>query len=357
MATRTLFVWPALIGSLICTSLGAYAAPAAKPSPKPSPSPVLSESLSVKLQTLVANSKSQLGTMEPWQKKLFDDEVIPQYQHFIRDYRATNGPNGQVAAEIDFDNLRNYLRFYAPKALKRENPTILVWLNTAADCSICQTNAADIKAIVKSRLEHRGFVGQWAQGNEKLDPAALEQVATAKQASGTAVIEWKVAPADDEDAKEDTEYLLKSSVDIRDVGHSEGQLQILDTGNFARSIGQLLTDAFTDLGAKVERTEITHSEMNRNEVWVEVSGIGDYAQYVAIRDGIRDILKNVASVQEQKIARGKETLAVFTELPVAKIQELLTGTPIGQVKLAPVSTQVIEGTTQLLSLEIPGGSK
>jgi hypothetical protein len=318
--------------------------------------------LSVKLQTLVANSKSQLGTMEPWQKKLFDDEVVPQYQHFIRDYRAGNGPNGQVNAELDFDNLRNYLRFYAPKALKRENPTILVWLNTAADCSICQTNAADIKAVVKSRLEHRGFVVQWAQGTktdgtEKLDPAALEQIATAKQASGTAVIEWKVAPVDDEDGKEDTEYLLKSSVDIRDVGHSEGQLQILDTGSFGRSIGQLMTDAFTDLGAKVERTEITHSEMNRNEVWVEVAGIKDYPQYVAIRDGIRDILKNVASVQEQKVARGKETLAVFTELPLAKIQELLTGTPIGQVKLAPVSTQVLEGSTQLLSLEVPGGEK
>jgi hypothetical protein len=282
--------------------------------------------------------------------------------HFIRDYRAGNGPNGQVNAELDFDNLRNYLRFYAPKALKRENPTILVWLNTAADCSICQTNAADIKAVVKSRLEHRGFVVQWAQGTktdgtEKLDPAALEQIATAKQASGTAVIEWKVAPVDDEDGKEDTEYLLKSSVDIRDVGHSEGQLQILDTGSFGRSIGQLMTDAFTDLGAKVERTEITHSEMNRNEVWVEVAGIKDYPQYVAIRDGIRDILKNVASVQEQKVARGKETLAVFTELPLAKIQELLTGTPIGQVKLAPVSTQVLEGSTQLLSLEVPGGEK
>jgi hypothetical protein len=215
--------------------------------------------------------------------------------------------------------------------------------------------------LVKARLERRGFTLLWAapEETEKLDAAALAQMALAKQASGVAVIELGLAPADDEDSAhaEDPQYLLKSMIDIRDVGRSEGQLEILDTGNFVGSIGQLLTDAFTDLGAKLERTEITHSEMNRNEIWVEVSGLGGYPQYVAVRDGVRDALKNVASVQEQKVARGKEVLAVFTEVPAAKVQEMLTAGPLGQIKLAPVSTQVIEGSTQLLSLQVSGGAQ
>ena len=39
------------------------------------------------LRTVVTKAKERLGDLEPWQGKLFDEEVVPQASRFVRDYR------------------------------------------------------------------------------------------------------------------------------------------------------------------------------------------------------------------------------------------------------------------------------
>src|SRR4051794_9867340 len=70
------------------------------------------DAVSTQLKSAVTASASKLGELEPWQKRIFSEEVVPQYQRFVRDYRSS-GTSG-VTAEIDLESLRQYLRFYAP---------------------------------------------------------------------------------------------------------------------------------------------------------------------------------------------------------------------------------------------------
>src|SRR4051812_29867780 len=60
------------------------------------------------LRQAVEGSAAQLGALELWQKKLFDEEVVAQYPRFIKDYRVVGD---KVEAQVDLDNIKNYLEF------------------------------------------------------------------------------------------------------------------------------------------------------------------------------------------------------------------------------------------------------
>ena len=47
------------------------------------------ESVPAQLKAALASSEARLGALEPWQKRIFADEALPQYQRFIRDYRSS----------------------------------------------------------------------------------------------------------------------------------------------------------------------------------------------------------------------------------------------------------------------------
>src|SRR5262249_44471658 len=104
--------------ALFVLAPAAWAEPPPHPSvaASPSPAPVLQELTATERQARNAatdrikgallEAEPQLGHLEPWQKVLFEEEAVPQAQRFIRNYTGSS-------ADIDFDSLKNYLRFHA----------------------------------------------------------------------------------------------------------------------------------------------------------------------------------------------------------------------------------------------------
>jgi len=327
----------------------AGATPVATPSAAPD--------LGNRLQAYFINARKDLGNLEAWQLKLFNEEAVPEYQRFVRGYRLVNTTPGAAAsgadngsgisADIDFDSLRNFLRFYAPKSLKREKPSILAVLKPQTKCSKCISGLPEVKMLVASRLERRGFKVIWTAPAEIGDAAltgvdlvtAAKQAAQQKDAVGALVVYWQKS-VDDEDAMHPDErhYTIHSALEIREVTSTQEQLEVTDNGSFERSEGKLLADSFTELGAKMTDLEVSQAEINREETVVDVIGIRSFGQFQALKNAFQASLKN-ATIEEQKISRGHAVFAVFSNSPVEKIQQALGAAKPEGLKLGTSSIQ------------------
>lgn len=95
-----------LILFLASTLVSTWALAPAHASPRSTQAP--KKDLQESLKAALVEAKSKLGKLEEWQSTLFDEEAVPQYSRFIRDYRPS--ANG-VTADIDLDSLRNYLAY------------------------------------------------------------------------------------------------------------------------------------------------------------------------------------------------------------------------------------------------------
>lgn len=308
----------------------------AAPTAAPAVAPTVSPDLGNRIQAYFTDSRKELGTLEPWQIRLFNEEAVPEYQRFVRGYRLTNNSptatSSNLNADIDFESLRNFLRFYAPKSLKREKPVILAVLKPQSNCSKCVSSLPEIKALVTTRLERRGFKVLWAAASDLGDPSLMgtelvssaKKTAAQKDAVGALVVYWQHS-MDDEDAMHPDErhYTIHSALEIRDLSSGEEQLDVTDTGSFERSEGKLLADAFTELGAKLTDLEVSQSEIRREETVVDVVGIRTFAQYQALKAAFQGAVKGGA-VEEQKISRGRAIFAVFSNAPIQKIQQAIS---------------------------------
>jgi hypothetical protein len=312
--------------------------------PAPSVSSNASPDLSNRLQTYFLNAKKELGALEPWQQKLFDEEALPEYQRYMRGYRLTgNANNPGISADIDFESLRQFLRFYAPKSLKREKPSIVAVLKPQTNCSKCVSSLPEVKTLVASRLERRGFKVIWVTPTELGDAsltgaeleAAANQNALQKKAVGAMVVRWQNAVGDaDAMHPDERHYSIHSSLDIRDVSKSQAQLEVAANGSFERSAGKLIADAFTELGARMSELEVSQSELKRDEIVIDVVGIRSFAQYEALKNGLQSAIKT-GQLEEQKVSRGHAVFAVFSDAPAQKIQQAIAGAKAEGVRIAP----------------------
>lgn len=285
-----------------------------------------------RLQAFLIDAKRRLGPLEPWQSRIFDDEVLTEYMRFIRDYRASRTG---VEAQADMDAIRRYLRFYAPKSLGSEGgrslPIIVAYL-PAPSCSKCVSSAPALRRLIQARLEHRGLRPIWAPPRALAgggDPVqAIEALAGRKKAVGSLLVQAGPAPVDSIDAahEEDSLFRIRSTLSIRDPAldaQEQRQLDLLDTGDFVKSESKLLTDAFTDLGDKLDQRQASQSDGMRGEVLIEVSGFGTYSRYSQARDQISQALQGVGDVEERRVSRGKVILAVSTDAGLDKVRSSL----------------------------------
>lgn len=313
--------------------------------------------LNNRLKVALVEFQKELGTLEPWQKKVFDEEVVPQFQRFIRDYRAAQS---STQVDIDSENLKNYLRFYAPKVLQRQSPQILVVLKTDASCAKCGESFEEIKNLVRERLERRGLVPVWMALQDlgevgKLKGKDLEEgvaaLAQDKQAVGVLVHQWNLAPNDPNDTAHADEhrYQIRSFLSLRDISRHPGQVEILEPENFGKSTGRLLTDFFTDLGAKVERIQATQGDPGKDEYLVEVIGIRDFSQYALVKEAVLTRLQSSPGIraEEQRISRGRVGFAVFSSKGVEDLKAQISGLAVGSNRLA-----LIQADAQVIQMEI-----
>ena len=314
---------------------------AAQAASKPASPVEKNTDVALKLQRALLAAEERLGALEPWQQKLFREEVVPQSQRFIRDFRQSSEG---VQADIDFESIRNYLRLYGPKVIPGEKggSQLLVLLRAEPDCAKCVESTNGIRKLVKERLERRGIAPIWAtaeQVDPKLTGKALEEqfskVVNETKNRASLVVEWKKAVGDDEDAAhaDELKYTVRAILGARGLGKQEGQLEIFDTGNFEKTAARLLTDLFTEAGAQVEKAAIQGSmgavEAEREGFTLEVSGIQGFAHYQRLKKMISQLVagakdKALLTVEESKIARGKAVFSVFTGRSLADVKALFS---------------------------------
>lgn len=262
-----------------------------------------SDAVARQIQKALAGSQAQLGNLEPWQEKIFLDEIIPQSQRFIRDYRRSRTG---IDVDVDLDTMRNYLRFYAPQALKKSAPIIIVGLAPGEDCEPCNTRLPVIRALVKDRLERRGFSVVFAKS---ADPQLLSRLSDEKKADGIFTAAWARAIADEIDAAhaDEVRYAIKCQLTLKDFPKQEGSLEIFETGSFEKSVGQLMTDFMTEIGGQVSKVSSRSGEESQaSAISVEVRGIRGYAAYARLKEKLGALSETSGIVfDERKVSAGK----------------------------------------------------
>jgi hypothetical protein len=282
------------------------------------------------LRKALMNAQSKLGEMEPWKKVLFQEEVIPQYQRFIRDYRAT--PSGGFQVDVDFESIKRYLLFYAPKTLKTQDTKVVVLLKTDTNCQKCSQSYSAMQAMVKSRLDHRGLRLQWVNPDEfppQVSGSSLEDLISpiikAKNASGALMLQWAPAPVDDLDTvhADEKRYLIQAYFRVGDHSIRNRQKELLENDSFEAAGVRLMTDVFTDLGTKIEWEDANILEKDKEEILVEVSGIQDFSQYSRVRATLQAQFKD-AVVEDRKLSRDQIVFGIYTKKKTAELKRELS---------------------------------
>lgn len=336
--------------------------------------------MEAQLKAAVLDSQKNLGELEPWQKTIFTEEAVPQYQRFIKDYRAsTEG----VKEDVDLESLKSYLAFYAPKFRSKLEPAsapstsaaatseLKIWVLLKGDrqCKKCVQSTANIKHLAKSRLGRRGLTPIWGELTEakpsvpdlsrdlSRDTAKTESQsaveAKKKGAVGTLVIQWFLAPVDDADSAhaDENRYIIRAFLQVGGVTLEARHQEILDNDSFESSEARLLTELFTELGSKF-RTDssalaaredpgiLPAAVSGSEEISVEVSGIRDFTQYQRVKANLQDQLKSIATVEDRKFSREKIGFAVFSTQGKDEVEKLVDGSSLDPEAKHPLKVVV-----------------
>lgn len=290
-----------------------------------------SDSTEVQLKSAVTEAQKKMTDLQPWQRVLYSEEVIPQFQRFIRDYRPT--PQG-LQVEVDFDSLKHYLSFYAPAFLKEKNPKILVYLESDPNCTKCNDSRPVMTRLIQARLERRG----WTPVSVKAEDLSrtvqslpleekVESLAQNQKIGSSLVVRWAPAPVEDLDTAhaDEKRYILSSVLQVKDLSLPPKKKELLDTESFEASEARLLTDVFADLGAKMEIERIgDDGDPARGEVLIDLAGFQNYNHFIRVKTALLNLFKGSSLPEERKFSKGRVVFAVNSK-KADEVRKLLEG--------------------------------
>jgi hypothetical protein len=312
--------------------------------------PEARNTMAERLKTALLAIEPELGHLEPWQKQILEEEAAPQAQRFIKNYTGSS-------ADVDFDSLKNFLHFHAPELLRRVDGKVLGLLKIDATCAKCVENREQIKTMISDRIRRRGLEVTWLTTEDLTAPALPERELEDKlmelantQAGGPVgaiSVHLRTAPVDDIDTAHADDkrlqvltFLYMKDPNGHELSRNEGKLEVFDTEPLDLVTGRLLTDAFTDLGARVKKFEQDIATSGKAEVEIEVSGIRGYDLYNQVQAALARSLKDEGNIEPRKISRGRAVFALVTSKPAEKIKSQL-----GNVRLEQ-STLLMRGVSQ-----------
>ena len=316
-------------------------------------------------------TQSKLPEMESWQRTIFLEEAIPQYQRFIKPSAVSSPsidakPSEPKTPEIDEQGLKNYLAFYAPKTFVGKDPKMLVVLSGDA-CTKCKVSAPVIRVLTRARLLRRGFNLVWMDvGTQSVTEEKLSEWIKEKNAMGGLLVKWGPAPkgssaqavgltpsvpAQDPDDPEailpNTEvgerYAIQTYFKLGERTFQKGQ-EFGEAERFESFEARHLAEIFTELGAGgsapsgapgagVERAVAgasigavagastgvqpagqspSASSAPVQERIVRVSGIKDFAHFLKVKTLLSTQLKDFVDIQERILSQGGASFAVMT---------------------------------------------
>lgn len=303
------------------------------------------------LSRAVAESDSRLGTLDPWKRRIFDEEVVPQYSRFIKDYRP--GANG-LMIEVDYDAIVRYVAFYAPRTLKPADPKnvrIALFQKAQTGCDRCAGASDRIRQLMKPRMERRGFQITWLTfddlGSPDLSGKDLQEkaieAANRKGALATLVIETRLAEADDPAHADEKKYVVETFWLAKPTGEADlrfvGQLEVMENDPLEQAAARLLSDAVSQFGGKALLAEKNEGEAKTQEYELVLNGVKDYAQFARLKAGISQALSDAAWVEERKLRRGQVVLGIRSQRSVDAVRRQLASVPSEAGKLVVISVE------------------
>jgi hypothetical protein len=304
---------------LIISTVSVLPAWAAAPVPAAPQTPAVAPvALPYKLKAALTEAQSRLGELEPWQKKIFDEEVVPQYQRFIRNYRASQthsgSAEGNLAVEIDFETLKNYLKFHAPSVMGEKDSPLLISLRPGKDCEKCLAAEPVIRQLVVARVTRRGFKPVFVTPEGAVEKSKL---------AGSLVLTWGLAAAEDVDSvhADEKNYEIHSVLEVQGSEKSEGKMELLDMDPFETATARLLSDAFTELGERLSQEGSADTVDGKPEVLLQVTGFRDFAQLTSWKAQLQAKLPALL-VEDRSISRLQVTLAVVGEGRIGEVRRL-----------------------------------
>lgn len=301
--------------------------------------------LQEQLKTALQQQQVKLGELLPWQKILFQEEVLTNHQRFIKDYRASGRG---VVADVDLSSIKNYLRFHASllptdQADAKSEQRALVFVSANKGCEKCAASEPEIRKQLKERLERRGLKvvslpPEEVQGSSSA-PApqgrALDEkvIQLMKQGGAAAAAVARLDPvtADIDSAHADElHFKIHLTLAIRDMPRHDMDLDVLETGKFESAFARLATDAFVEVGSK--QLLLGFQQGGGTQVFIEVTGFRDFEGYRNLLRGFQEKLGEAEPLIERKVSRASVTLVLRTARKKEEIQALLAEIPVSSLK-------------------------
>ncbi|MBC7692371.1 MAG: hypothetical protein H7222_11465 [Methylotenera sp.] len=280
----------------------------------------------------LVEAQKKLGTLEPWQKKIFDEEIMPDSSRFIRDYRGNE-------VEVDVEGLRSYLSFYAPKALGKAEIKALVHLKSDQDCAKCAAALPAVKRRLQSYLVRRGITPVWVTGDELLtkdeitapDPSTEAPVSKA----GEALVELKLAElvrkkgvngawsaelkqvADAEHPGEDHYQVslhmrMNSSGAAKDL-KADKTLEVLKNDSMETAVSRMMVDTLSELGTQSN----TIAQVASDELEVSIKGLTSFNQMKGFKEALQELvakkLNAAVPVELRRLSQESIVFALHTK--------------------------------------------
>jgi hypothetical protein len=320
------------------------------------------------LQEAINAQAKTLGTLEPWQRTIFQDEVIPYANRFVKDYRPT--PKG-LQVEIDFDSIRKYFNFSASKVLKRQDLSLLTYLRVDQNCEKCVQASGSIGNMMKGWADRRGFSVRKMNMEDLNDPDLkgkalnnkLSEIAKIRDNVGALIMEVEQEVQDEVDSvhADEKKFKIRVFMNIRlgsDTGSEvmrelkhDGELELIETHSFEMAASKLLIETFMDFGGKAAGAAgLSGSE---DDLMLEVSGFKDFTQYNKMKDQIQRVLRDATPLQEKRMSRGKVLLGFRLKKNIQQVKAMLLGVPVEAGTVGAAGRLSFEGMTdRMLRLEI-----
>ncbi|MCM2322137.1 MAG: hypothetical protein NDJ90_02640 [Oligoflexia bacterium] len=330
--------------ALLLLGLGFGATPAGAVESSPPPSSASAGDVSLKLQNAVAGGEAQLGALEPWQKRIFTEEVVSRPQRFVKDYRASGA--GGLIVDVDYTSIRNYLKFFAtPALLKGDAAKVLLALKAESGCARCAAAMPEMKRVAQLRMERRGLAPTWLPETElKYGGKALEEylvrLGEEKKAPVVLLLSSEKAPIDPDDPAhaDEVRFLVRAMLWVRGVSKLDGRLEILENDSIERTADRLLTDFLTELGSRLAKTQ-AGANQEREKLLVEVTGIRGYPRYLEVKQRLFSLSGEEVRVEERRLSKGKAVFAFFSQKPERELKRLVMALDLGHtVKVSFIET-------------------
>ncbi len=309
--------------------------------------PPSSSQAALKLKSILGKSESAIQWSAPWQSQVFEDEVLPLYPRFFKNFEVSAGT--EVSGEVDLDLLKTYVKWAAsPKKTEpaevQQLPTAWVIVRTLDEScgSKCMQAEVGIKKLAQARLARRGFqveimkpeeVGQYPWDasrvtalllNKKGQVGIYAQLRKSKAAEGEANREpyqldfgWVVRGSFESATSEDFVSRQRVRLGAQDL--------------FETLFSRLMTETTLEIGNKIQLAEnqipsptqqqnATELSSSTQEVEVQLNSIQGFSDVKAAKEALAAQFPQ-AKIFERKVSRVSVTFVVQTQSPALQARQ------------------------------------